>query len=555
MLKFKTYLTFLLKNLDNIIKINTFVSSNNKIIKQNNYKMLQHLINLIKKVVKNTEVVALTNPTTTPKTTTSKGNKTRKIAVMDKNERINTLLRKLDLFANGTPPQNWSPSRFLYKVGILQLKEITTELIIIAKNETELLKKDTFRYSLIWALGRCGDERVLPLLDTLVKTNEKEYIKRLTLDVYLQLAETSAKKEILKNITDLIPVDALDALTTNEAPSLCQGKINNLFPVATDTGLTPLFCCYLLSAEKTELRPAVLECLKNIPFQYPYFQSIRYIFKSAEFRNDYEVLGILGYRLDVESKNYDTRFRWNWNRQTQQSNRLRIPNRKAAFSNLTKAYFQKRILRNLRLLGEQESAGYCKYAANLLSYYKDEETAYQEERIGRYVYRNGRSNYIRNNYKYYKNVCFPWITKSAPNDAVQVIWKSSKYRIETPFFDQLDKIPFAELWQQNPSIACQLLQNCQSEDVAEFALKTVQTSAHENDLITQKVLLNLLKSPLNIVTTYALTHLLRFFDPKQPNWTFIDTLIQAPNENVRQHLLKTITEHPTVFLPCLLNLI
>jgi len=38
MLKFKIYLTFLLKYLDNIIKINTFVSSNNKIVKQNNYK-------------------------------------------------------------------------------------------------------------------------------------------------------------------------------------------------------------------------------------------------------------------------------------------------------------------------------------------------------------------------------------------------------------------------------------------------------------------------------------------------------------------------------------
>lgn len=38
MLKFKKYLTFLVKYLDDIIKINTFVSSDNKIVKQNNYK-------------------------------------------------------------------------------------------------------------------------------------------------------------------------------------------------------------------------------------------------------------------------------------------------------------------------------------------------------------------------------------------------------------------------------------------------------------------------------------------------------------------------------------
>ena len=226
MLKFKIFLTFLLKYLDCIIKINTFVSSNNEIVKQNNYKMLQHLINIIKKVVKNTEVTTVANPAITKKTTTSKGNTTRKTVIIDKSKRTNALLEKLDLFTKGTPPQNWSPSRFLYKVGVLHLKDITPELIIIAKNETKLLKKDAFRYSLIWALGRCGDERVLPLLDTLVKTDEKEYIKRLTLEVYLKLAATSAKEELLKNIKDLIPVDALHTLENSEVTSLYQDNIN-----------------------------------------------------------------------------------------------------------------------------------------------------------------------------------------------------------------------------------------------------------------------------------------------------------------------------------------
>jgi len=146
----------------------------------------------------------------------------RKTVIIDKSKRTNALLEKLDLFTKGTPPQNWSPSRFLYKVGVLQLKNITPELITIAKNETKLLKKDAFRYSLIWALGRCGDERVLPLLDTLVKTDEKEYIKRLTLEVYLKLAATSAKAELLKNIKDLIPVDALHTLMNSEVTSLCH---------------------------------------------------------------------------------------------------------------------------------------------------------------------------------------------------------------------------------------------------------------------------------------------------------------------------------------------
>jgi len=507
--------------------------------------MLQYLINLIKKVVNNSGV------TTTSKTTIPTKNNTRQAVTINKTKRINAILGKLYLFANGIPPKNWSASRFIYKVGALQLQGITSQLAAIATNETALVQKDTFRHSLIWALGRCGDETVLPLLDKLVKTDEKEYIKRLTLDVYLKLATKTAKKDLLKAIKVLLPKEMMEILTKSKLADLSTDQINILFSSENSRELTPLFACYLLSTEEKELRPAILELLKNIPFQYPYFQSIRYIFKSAEFRNDFEVLGILGYRLDVESKNHDTRFTWHWNRQTRQHTRQRITKQKAAFSNLTKAYFQKRILRNLRLLGEQETTDYCQYAANVLTHYKDEQTAYREESVGRYHYQNRQYNYVRSDYKYYENVCFPWITKSAPNDAVKVIWKSSKYRIDAPFFEQLGDnnrpIPFAKLWQENPVIACQLLQNCQSEDVAAFAVKIIQTSTQENDLITQEVFLNLLKNPLNTVAKYALTHLNRFFDPKQPNWTIVHTLIQASNEHLRQQLLTTITKYPTVY--------
>ncbi len=512
--------------------------------------MLQHLVNLIKKVVGNSTIPTVSNSTTTTKITTSTKNNTRQVVIIDKTKRVNAILGKLYLFANGTPPQNWSASRFIYKVGALQLNGITSQLAAIATNETALVQKDTFRYSLIWALGRCGDETVLPLLDKLVKTEEKEYIKRLTLDVYLKLATKTAKKDLLKAIKVLLPKETIAILTKNNLANLSTDQINILFSSENNRELTPLFACYLLSTEEKALRPAILELLKNIPFQYPYFQSIRYIFKSAEFRNDFEVLGILGYRLDVESKNHDTRFTWHWNRQTRQHTRQRIANRKSAFSNLTKAYFQKRILRNLRLLGEQETANYCQYAASVLAHYKDEQTAYREESVGRYHYQNRQYNYVRSDYKYYENVCFPWITKSAPNDAVKVIWKNSKYRIDAPFFERLTDsrpIPFAKVWQENPAIVCQLLQHCQSEDVAAFAIKIIAASTQENDLITQEVLLNLLKNPLNTVARYALTHLNRFFDPKQPNWTIVHTLIQAPNEHLRQHLLTTITKYPTVY--------
>ncbi|MEM1122018.1 MAG: hypothetical protein AAGJ18_16315, partial [Bacteroidota bacterium] len=490
--------------------------------------------------------------TTNPSLTTSanKKAKTTQTVTINKTQRTNALLSKLYAFANGIPPQNWSPARFLYKVGTLQLAGICEPLKTVATNETELLKEDAFRYSLIWALGRCGNASVLPLLDELVQEDEKEYIKRLTLEVYLKLAPPTAKTALLAGIQKLIPEKTLSILSTEDLSELSVGQINNLFPKREEQEIPPILGCYLLASERPTLRPAIIELLKNIPLKYPYFQSVRYIFKAAEFRNAFDILGILAYRLDVESKDYDSRFRWHWNREKRSYTRTSIRQPKSAFSNITKAYFQKRVLRNLRLLAEQEVVEYCQYAAHLLSHYLDEETAYKEESVSRYVYHNRQYHHTRSDYVTFKNVGFPWITKSAPNDAAIILWKNAKYRFDAPFFEQLDNrpIPHETLWQQHPVIVCQLLQTCQSEMVAKFAIHLLQANAQENDLITEKVVLNLLNSPLDEVAVYALQHLKRFFDPEQPTTIFLQAFINAPNTIIQHHLLETIEQYLAIYL-------
>lgn len=513
--------------------------------------MLEHLIKLIKKVVNNTNTQFSVNnkvqKTTKKKTNLSFQKIVPQKAIIDKTARVQNLLIKVADFANGTPPSNWTPSRFIYKVGALQLKGIAPQLIKIANQEKDLLKQEVFRYSLIWTLGRCGDATVLPILDQLVKSDEKEYIKRLTLEVYLQLAPASAKEELVQAIKDLLPNEALSILQKEDDSDLSTDQINILFPTKVNDGMPPLFCCYLLAFEQKSLRPFIIDLLKQIPLQYPYFQSIRYIFKAAELRNDFEVLGLLAYRIDTASKNHDTRYQWKWDKSTRKYASKRLINKEAAFSNLTKSYFQKRIIRLLRLFGEQETPEFCDLAINILQHYQDAETTRQEESIGRYSYTNGRSHYQRTDYYFYNTICFPWLTISWENHHVKALWKKNSFRINQVYLRNQKPFPFIKNWHDHPAQVVQLLVACQSEAVAAFALRILEGHAAETQLITKDIFIQLLKSPLKTVADYALTHIQTFFNPRQPEWAILSTFIQTPNEKVRTYFKHIIEQHPTIY--------
>lgn len=506
--------------------------------------MLQKLINLIKKVVIDTSTLGKNSEKAiNPIKTTSK--RVINKHIVNNEERVQNLLEKLHAFANGTPLNNWNSSRFIYRVGQFNLKAGLPHLIQIARNEKDLLEEETFRYSLIFALGRCGDATILPLLDSLTETNEVDYIQRLTLDVYLKLAPTAAKATFTKELEASLPQKVKDIL---EAPTSTSDEavLIPLFKTSSSTELIPFYALYLLSKSKPKIRQYLLKLLSTIPLKHPYFKVIRSIFKSAEFWGDYEVLGLLAYQLEMVDAAYTTSYRWEWNEQTRRYNRTAVRPANAAFSKRTKIYFQKRVIRTLRLLGEQKTKAYCVYAASILQYFSDELTGGSVESMGRYVYQNNRSRYVATNYQTFKTVSFPWLTLYNNKYVIKIQWKNSKYQLEEELYQDSRKnkvIPHKDLWLAHPEITAQLLLNCQGEKVAQFALNTLEGHEQEADLITKTVLLQLLAHPLDTVANYALTHISRFFDAAKPDWEFIEVMLNSPNKIIRSNILKTIQDH------------
>jgi len=506
--------------------------------------MLQKLINFIKKVVEDTpKVKQVPKKTTTIIQTTSK--KAINKQIIDNEERIQNLLEKLNSFANGKSINNWKPSRFIYRVGQFNLKAGLPHLIQIAKNEKQLLEDEAFRYSLIFALGRCGDATILPLLDTITRTNEVDYIQRLTLDVYLKLAATDAKAIFTKELKSSLPKEvknilAINSLTPNEE------ILASLFKATSSTGLNPFYAIYLLSKSQPKIRQFFLNSLRTVPLKHPYFKEIRSIFKSAEFWGDYEVLGLLAYRLETVGATYTIRHRWEWDGKAERYNRITVRPSEAAFSNQTKIYFQKRVNRILRLLGEQKTKAYCEYAASILQYFPNELTESNIETMGRYVYHNNRHRYVATNYQTFETICFPWLTFYNNKYVIKINWKNSKYQVEEELYQDCIKnkiIPHKDLWLANPKITVQLLLNCQSERVAQFALNTLEGHEQENHLITKTILLQLLAHPIGTVANYALTQISRFFNATQPDWEFVEVMLNSSNEMVRITILKIIQDH------------
>ena len=461
-------------------------------------------------------------------------------------QRIQTIQEKLQQFANGISPANWEASRLLYKVGELRIPDATYHLLNIAENPqfTEELKDDNFRYSLIWALGRCGGIGAAEMINKLIENPTTDAVQRLALDAYLQLASPEVSTKIYAKIKAKISKE-LDAVINNTQPN--ESDILLLFPAQAIDGTPPLYLLYLLSAQNPSYRSFILDIIAEVPLDYPYFQSLRYIFKSAEFRDDFEVLGLISVRLDIVKHSYETKTRYEWDSINRRYNQYRVRNEKKAFSNRTKAWFQKRIIRKLNLLGEQESAAFCSYAAGILQYYPDTIITAKKETDTRYTYVNRSWKRNVKHYRVYPQIVLPWLTLNTDSEYVTQNPAGSKYKFIEAFHEQIkDKRsePFQTIWENNLEIALDLLIKCRSNYVAKFALRILE---NHPTLFTKNVLLQLAASPLTIKVNFALRRLpdLLSTDKYEPeDWKI---LFNAHHVIVRDFAISRVERNPEIF--------
>src|SRR5690606_23802742 len=117
---------------------------------------------------------------------------------------------------------------------------------------------------------------------------------------------------------------------------------------------------YQLSRQFPSLHTRFLNLINELPLKFNYFKHLRHIFKASEMLEDYRIYGILAKNIEKKDAGYKTSY-WMNAEQKKQS----------AFSNKTKEYLTKRIVRLLRKYGETGEPSYTELATGILLAFED----------------------------------------------------------------------------------------------------------------------------------------------------------------------------------------
>lgn len=166
-------------------------------------------------------------------------------------------------------------------------------------------------------------------------------------------------------------------------------------------------------------RAALMEVVRTADLRFGLWGGLKRIYKLAEARHDAELFGILAWRFDVERGH---------------------PPFSRDVSTGTLTYLRRRAWRFLRHLGAAVPELYPQFAVEVLRHY-EEGTSWYSIWVAHHVWAHGTGNYTASVF-----------TMSPPNDMV-------KHRA------------FPDAWKRSPDALMRLLDTCQSDPAARFAIQ------------------------------------------------------------------------------------
>jgi hypothetical protein len=165
-------------------------------------------------------------------------------------------------------------------------------------------------------------------------------------------------------------------------------------------------------------RATLFELVRTADLHFGLWGGLKRIYKLAEQRHDAEMFGVLAWRFDVESDTHDTR--------------------EVSLGTIT--YLRRRAWRYLRHLGAAVPELYPQFAVEVLRHYGN-DTRWRHAWVGMHICAHGTGKYS------------PYaFTTDVPADLV-------KHRA------------FPDAWKRSPDVLMRLLDTCQSDPAARFAIQ------------------------------------------------------------------------------------
>ncbi len=446
-------------------------------------------------------------------------------------------------------------SRLLWRVGELRLKE-ALPLLLDLKIPSDSIEQ----YCLVWALGRIGNPEGLTQLQKIRKSaHTSDAVSVITREAMMTLLSPEAQREMIVDLLTKLSIDAVNAISDKDEDGLVQAIEKEIQAKATIYWMISYL--YLISKEYPVARKAILKWAKQAPLQGGgYFQALRQLFKSAEFRDDGELYGIIAHRI-IQSPATISHLRWGsvklddqWVYKKQE---IAKPNSRIGFTENTKAYLHRRVWRTFNRRGSIGDLSYIKMVVGFLLAYKDGD--------GQPAHQKTFWNYVRIDGRWRRQkreVNYPAFSNQVAFN--HILYKNStRFRIsdgrkqyigvadvpEGQDFSTIREEAFPELWDKMPQGLMHLLAESECLPVQEFACKAAKANNRAiGKMADVDFICLLLEKRYECTNHYAIDLARTKYNPDNPNFELTAALLRSSLDAARQLGIEWLTTSKSVYL-------
>jgi hypothetical protein len=317
--------------------------------------------------------------------------------------RKRAILQRLKVAVEGktTARFHWETSRVIWMAGVMKMEEAVDYILLLA-NKGDLMQQ----YAAVWALGRCNSAQAIPFFLSCFKAG-KPTLQRIAAAALLKVTTGKEKEKQLQFHLHSLAEPFQSAIKNKDASAL-KDLLQERVLAQVNPHYNFLEDLYLLSQEYTWIRKTLKELLLALPLKPNYFKHVRHIFKLAEFFDDFEFAGLLAHRFEKEKELFKVS-----GSAYSEDNEVFVPelseyvdvkkelskrNSKLAYSNRTKLYMIRRVLRSLNNYGENGDLNYVRLATALLLAYDKESDYKAPYTTYDYVWRKGSYERVENKF-------------------------------------------------------------------------------------------------------------------------------------------------------------
>ena len=405
-------------------------------------------------------------------------------------------------------------SRLIWRAGELRLREAEPILLDLLARRTN----DMRDYCIAFALGRFGgapgsSEAASEALGRIFADRATPaHIRRMATLALQELSDEPTRLEFAGHLAQSLPAQLQNV---GDDPEKFAARLDDYLAASKPEAFSVVETLYMMNTPI--VRPAVLAQLAKVDFETPYWQTVRHVFKAAEYRRDARVYGLIAHRFEkVRAKFGSHNYSYRYARPNQ-------PPR--AYGGRTRRYLRRRAWRTMRRAGELGDLDYVKLAVGVLLAFTD-----QDGEDPRAWQRYWSFNWIlhAHNPEY----------SASPNGTV---FRTQRTRAPVPAREEA----FPALWDQRPEGLMHLLAESQCRLVAEFAAKIIRANPTFLSQLEDDDLLILLSRPYEAVAALGFELAQKRYDRNNPNLSLLVGLAQCAYTPARTQAFTWLDEQRT----------